>query len=262
MCTSNVVIISLLDPIARIHLGKVAAGGDFPYAVFTEREQARHASAKNEMRVLLRDIRRALSCPRQLSVNVVAPGSKDSRVQRDPRTRVVPCCLTLSLLSRLACGLLIGRGDGTSGQAPVRVPIGADMTAAVATRRRAFQYSLMHRQNCENPETRGVITDTSWQARSTRYAHTVRETRRTRTRQVVCKGGGGLPLYALSIIVSRLNTACIPRRESRIRRGSPRRRSLWMRIVSRERKNDGETRAEKRKRTEKAARKISTRLAK
>jgi len=52
MCTSNVVIISLLDPIARIHLGKVAAGGDFPFAVFTEREQARHASAKNEMRVL------------------------------------------------------------------------------------------------------------------------------------------------------------------------------------------------------------------
>jgi hypothetical protein len=178
---------------------------------------------------------------------------------------VVPCCLTLSLLSRLACGLLIGRGDGTSGQAPVRVPIGADMTAAVATRRRAFQYSLMHRQNCENPETRGVITDTSWQARSTRYAHTVRETRRTRTRQVVCKGAGGLPLYALSIIVSRLNTACIPGRESRIRRGSPWRRSLQCsgyEFVSRERKNDDETRAEKRKRTEKAARKISTRLAK
>lgn len=67
--------------------------------------------------------------------------------------------LTLSLLSCLACGLFIGRGDGTSGQASVRVPIRADMTAAVATRRRAFQYSLMHRQNCENPETRGVITD-------------------------------------------------------------------------------------------------------
>jgi len=133
------------------------------------------------------------------------------------------------------------------------------MTAAVATRRRAFQYSLMHRQNCENPETRGVITDTSWQARSTRYAHTVRETRRTRTRQVVCKGAGGLPLYALSIIVSRLNTACIPGRESRIRRGSPWRRSLQCsgyEFVSRERKNDDETRAEKRKRTEKAARKM------
>jgi len=67
--------------------------------------------------------------------------------------------LTLSLLSGLACGLFIGRGDGTSGQTSVRVPIRADMTAAVATRRRAFQYSLMHRQNCENPETRGVITD-------------------------------------------------------------------------------------------------------
>lgn len=103
----------------------------------------------------------SLSCLRHLSVNLVAWNGVDSRVRRilDTHDEGSYIRLTLSLLSCLACGLFIGRGDGTSGQASVRVPIRADMTAAVATRRRAFQYSLMHRQNCENPETRGVITD-------------------------------------------------------------------------------------------------------
>lgn len=73
----------------------------------------------------------------------------DFRVERIPGT--FEGRLTLSLVSCLACGLLIGRGNGTSGQASVRVPIRADMATAVATRCRAFQNSLMHRQNCREP---------------------------------------------------------------------------------------------------------------
>lgn len=70
--------------------------------------------------------------------------------------------LTLSLVSCLACGLLIGRGNGTSGQTSVRVPIRADMATAVATRCRAFQNSLMHRQNCREPRD-------TWRGYGTRY---------------------------------------------------------------------------------------------
>lgn len=123
-----------------------------------------------------------LSCSQHLSVNLVAWNSDRifvSGVLRTRTTRSPAYRLTLSLLSCLACGLLIGRGNGTSRQAPMCIPIGADMTAAVATRRRAFQYGLMHRQNCENPETRGVVTDTrSWHVRThARYVHTIRERR-------------------------------------------------------------------------------------
>lgn len=118
-------------------------------------------TAKHETRALRARLQ-SLSCLRHLSVNLVAWNGVgfSCTAYRGHARRAVPIYrLTLSLLSCLACGLFIGRGDGTSGQASVRVPIRADMTAAVATRRRAFQYSLMHRQNCENPETRGVITD-------------------------------------------------------------------------------------------------------
>lgn len=129
-----------------------------------------------------------LSYFQHLSVNFIAWNSRIfvSDVLRTCTTTSPAYRLTLSLLSCLACGLLIGRGNGTSRQAPMCVPIGADMTAAVATRRRAFQYGLMHRQNCENPETRGVVIDTRSRHVRThaRYVHTITETRRTRTRQV------------------------------------------------------------------------------
>lgn len=116
---------------------------------------------KREVCVLRTRFRR-LSCFQHLSVNLVAWNSDRIFVSDVSRTRTTRCPayrLTLSLLSCLACGLLIGRGDGTSGQAPMCVPIGADMTAAVATRRRAFQYGLMHRQNCREPRDtwRGYI---------------------------------------------------------------------------------------------------------
>lgn len=84
----------------------------------------------------------------------------DFRVERIPGT--FEGRLTLSLVSCLACGLLIGRGNGTSGQASVRVPIRADMATAVATRCRAFQNSLMHRQNCREPRD-------TWRGYGTRY---------------------------------------------------------------------------------------------
>lgn len=137
----------------------------YPRDFTAAREQSRHARVQRIAKgtcVLRTGFTSFLSCSQYLSVNLVAWNGGGifmsgilQTTTTSPKYR-----LTLSLLSCLACGLLIGRGNGTSGQAPMCVPIGADMTAAVATRRRAFQYGLMHRQNCENPETRGVVTDT------------------------------------------------------------------------------------------------------
>lgn len=152
-------------------------------AIKTQAQQ----TAKHEMRALRAKLQ-SLSCLRHLSVNLVGWNGVDSHVRRILDTHDESFCiiLTLSLLSCFACGLFIGRGDGTSGQTSVRVPIRADMTAAVATRRRAFQYSLMHRQNCENPETRGVIIDHVLARLRVTYTQLERRGAHARGRWCVC----------------------------------------------------------------------------
>lgn len=55
------------------------------------------------------------------------------------------------LVPVLSGGLLVGRRDGTPGQAAVRITIGANVPPTIATRRRAFQDCLMHRQDCSGP---------------------------------------------------------------------------------------------------------------
>lgn len=55
------------------------------------------------------------------------------------------------LVPVLSGRLLVGRRDGAPGQAAVRITIGANVPPTVATRRRAFQDCLMHRQDCSGP---------------------------------------------------------------------------------------------------------------
>lgn len=64
----------------------------------------------------------------------------------DPQMQTV----LVFLLSRRQ---LVGGGNRTPGETPVRIPIGADVPSTVASRRRALQYRLVHRQDCHTDRT-------------------------------------------------------------------------------------------------------------
>ena len=52
------------------------------------------------------------------------------------------------LVFLFTCGLFIGRGDGAAGKAPVRVPVGANVSSAVAARGGTLEDCLVHGQDC------------------------------------------------------------------------------------------------------------------
>lgn len=61
--------------------------------------------------------------------------------------------LQAGLVFEVARRLLAGGGDGAAREAAVRVAIRAHVPAPVTSRRRAFQYRLVQRQNCRTRES-------------------------------------------------------------------------------------------------------------
>lgn len=55
--------------------------------------------------------------------------------------------LKAGLILLFSSGLFISGSNGATGKASVRVPVGANVSSTVTSRSRAFQDSLMHRQD-------------------------------------------------------------------------------------------------------------------